>query len=94
MKRYVNNILLENVKVETAYIGKILGSCFKTKYQASLEHQHNIIYHMKCSTENCLNDYTVESARPKKENDRVHGRRNTITNALKYSIENEHVEVT
>ena len=94
MKRYVNNILLENVKVETAYIGKILSSCFKTKYQANLEHQHNIIYHMNCSTENYLIDYTVESARPVKENARVHGRRNTITNALKYSIENEHVEVT
>ena len=94
MKRYVNNILLENVKVETAYVGKILSSSFKTKYQANLEHQHNIIYHMKCSTENCLIDYTVESARPVKENDRVRSRRNTKANALKYGIENEHVEVT
>lgn len=49
---------------------------------------------MKCSTENCLIDYTVESARPVKENDRVRSRRNTKANALKYGIENEHVEVT
>ena len=44
LKRYVNKILPENVKIQTAFIGKWLSSCFKTKDRTKFEHQHNIIY--------------------------------------------------
>ena len=53
MKRYVNKILLENVKVQTTFTGKRLSSCFKTKDRTKFEHQHNIIYKVKCSAKNC-----------------------------------------
>ena len=43
MKRYVNKILPENVKAQTAFTGKRLSSCFKTKDGKEFEHQHNII---------------------------------------------------
>ena len=48
MKRYVNKILPENVKVPTACAGRRLMNCFKTKDKTNFEHQHDIIYHMKC----------------------------------------------
>ena len=52
MKRYVNKILPEDVKVETAFSGKRLSSCFKTKDRTNFEHQQDIIYQVKCSEEN------------------------------------------
>ena len=63
MKRYVNIILPKNVKVQTAFTGKRLSSCFKTKDRTKFEHQHDIIYQVKCSAENCSDDYIGESAR-------------------------------
>ena len=63
MKRYVNIILPKNVKVQTAFTGKRLSSCFKTKDRTKFEHQHDIIYQVKCSAENCSDVYTGESAR-------------------------------
>ena len=40
MKRYVNKILPENVKVRTDFTGKRLSSCFKIKDRTKFEHQH------------------------------------------------------
>ena len=77
MKRYVNKILSENVKVQTAFTGKWLSSCFKTKNRTKFEQQHNIIYHVRCSTENCSDDYIGESARRIIERAQDHGGRDT-----------------
>ena len=44
MKKYVNKILPENVKVQTDFTAKWLSSCFKTKDGIKLEHQHAIMY--------------------------------------------------
>ena len=43
MKRYVNKILPENVKVPTACTGRRLMNCFKTKDKTNFEH-HTILY--------------------------------------------------
>ena len=94
MKRYVIKILPKNVKVETAFTGKRLRSCFKTKDGTKFEHQHNIIYQVKCSAENCSDDYIGESARRVIERVKDHGGRDTKSQALKHSSEKEHVEVT
>ena len=96
LKRYVNKILPENVKVQTAFIGKQLSSCFKRKDRTKFEHQHNIIYQLKRSAENCLDDYIGESARRIIERVKDHGGRNTESKShvLKHNSEKEHVEVT
>ena len=94
MKRYVKKILPENVKVQTALTGKRLSSCFKTKDRTKFEHQHDIIYQVKCSAENCSNDYIGESARRIIERVKDHGGRDTKSHVLKDSSEKEHVEVT
>ena len=46
MKRYVNKILPENVKVQTAYTGKRSSSCFKTKDNTKLN--INTILYTRC----------------------------------------------
>ena len=44
MKRHVNKILPEHVKVQTAFAGKRQSSCFKTTDRTKFEHWHDIIY--------------------------------------------------
>ena len=94
MKSYVNKILSKNVKVQTAFTKKRLSSCFKTKDRAKFEHQHNLIYQVKCSVENCSDEYIGESARRIIERVKDHGKRDTKSHFLKHSSKKEHIEVT
>ena len=93
IKSYVNKILPKNVKVQTAFTGKRLSSCFKTKDRTKFEHQHDIIYQVKCSAENCSDDYIGESARRIIERVKDHSGRDTKSHVLKHSSEKQHVEV-
>ena len=94
MKRYVNKTLPENVKAHTAFTGKWLSSCFKTKDRTKFEHQHDITYQMKCSAENCSDDYNGESARCTIKRVKDHRERDAKSHVLKHGSEKEHVEVT
>ena len=49
---------------------------------------------MKCSAENCSNDYIGESARRIIERVKDHGGRDTKSHVLKHNSEKEYVEVT
>ena len=89
MKRYVSKILPENVKVQTAFTGKRLSSCFRTKDRTKFEHQHGTIYQVKCFAENCLDDYTGDSARRIIERVKDHGGSDTKSHVLKHSSEKE-----
>ena len=85
MKRYVNKILPENVKLQTAFTRKRLSITIKTKDGTKFEHQHDIIYQVKCSTENCSDDYIRESVRRIIERVKEHSRRDTKPHVLKHS---------
>ena len=67
---------------------------FKTKDRTKFEHQHDIIYQVKCSAENWSNDYIGESARRIIKRVKDHGGRDTKSHDLKHSSEKEHLEVT
>ena len=51
--------------------------------RTKFEHQHNKIYQVKCSAENCLDDYTGESARCIIERVKDHSGRDTKSHILK-----------
>ena len=91
MESYVKKILPENVKAQTAFTGKRLSSCFKTKDGITFEHQHNITYQVKCSAENCSHDYVGESARLIIERAKDHDRRDTKSHILKHNSKKEQV---
>ena len=82
------------VKVQTALTGKRLSSCFKTKDRTKFEHQHNIIYQVKCSVENCPDDYIGELAMRIIEIVKDHGGKDMKLHVLKQSRDEEHAEVT
>ena len=46
MKRYVKNVLSENVKTQRVYTRKLLRGCFKIKDETNFKHQHDIILYM------------------------------------------------
>ena len=94
MKRHVKKILPENIEVQTAFTGKQLSSCFKTKDRTKFERQHDRIYQVKCSVENCSDDYIGESARRIIERVKDHSGGDTKSHVLKHRSEKEHVEVT
>ena len=94
MKKDVNKILPENVKVRTAYTGKRLSTCFKTKDETKFEHKHDLIYHVKCPTENCKEDYVGEVARRLGERIIDHAGRDTKSHMFKHGITQQHKEVT
>ena len=50
------------LKVQAAFTGKRWSSCFKTKDRTKFEHQHDIIYRVKCSAANYPDDYIGELA--------------------------------
>ena len=94
MKRTISKILPENIKIRATYTGKRLSTCFKTKDKTKFEHQHDIIYHVRCSAENYPDDYIGETARRVVERVKDHGGRDTKSHMFKHSIEKEHKEVT
>ena len=84
-KRYANKILPENIKVQTFFTGKRLISCFKTKDRAKFEHQHDIIYQVKCFAVTCFDDYIGESARCIIERVKDHSGRDIKSHVIKRS---------
>ena len=91
MRRYVNKILQ---KVQTAFTGKRLSCSCKKKDRAKFEHQHDIIYQVKCPAENISDDYIGESARGIIERVKDDCGRDTKSHVLKHSSEKENVDVT
>ena len=90
----INKTLSKIIKVQTSFTGKRLSSCFETKDGTKFEHQHNIIYQVKRSAENCSDNYIGESERRIIEGVKDHGGRDTKSHVLKQSSEKKHVEVT
>ena len=88
MKNYVNRILPENVKVQTAFTGKRLSSCFKKIDRTKFEHKHDITYQVKNSAENFPDDYVGKSARRIIERVKDHGGRDTKSHVLKHVVKN------
>ena len=84
MKRHVNKILSKNVNVQTAFTGKRLSSCFKTKDKTST--RYNI-----SSEVFCRKSFGWQYWRISKTCN--HCGRDTKSYILKQSSEKEHVEV-
>ena len=94
MRKLLNVVLPRNVKVRTCYTGKSLSSCFKTKDRMIFDHEHDLIYQVKCPEESCTDDYIGESGRRVIERVKDHNGRDKLSHILKHSIEKNHTEVT
>ena len=74
MNKRESKSLPNNPKIEVTFKNK-LSSCFNVKGKINFEHNHDLIYHKKCSEPTCIDNYVGESAgriieRIKDHNDR------------------------
>ena len=94
MRKRLNVVLPRIVKIRTCYTGKRLSSCFKIKDKKKLDHEHDLVYHVKCPEESYTDDYIGESGRRVIEQVKDHNWRDKSSHMLRHSIEKEHAEVT
>ena len=78
------------MKPQITYTGRKLGSSFQIKDQTIFEHKHDVFYHENCTVENCVDDYTGETARRINERIVDRTRRDTNSHLLKHSMESGH----
>ena len=70
--------------------GKKLNSCFKIKDTVNFEHKHDFVYHGKCPSNNCNDDYVGETGRRISEWIMDHNGRDINSHLLKHHMEKEH----
>ena len=89
MNKYVNNLLLNNTKIEVAFKSTKLNSCFNVKDKTGFKHNHGLIYYAKCPA-TCIDDYVGESARRITERIKDHNGRDHISQVWNHSIQKSH----
>ena len=87
MNKSVNKLLPNNTITEVTFKSTKLSSCFSVKDKIDFEHNHDLIYHMKCPEPTCIDDYVGQSAGRIVERIKDHNDRNHISHVLKRSVE-------
>ena len=93
MRKRLNVVLPRSVKIRTCYTGKRLNSCFRTKDRMKFDHEHDLIYHVKCPEESCTDDYIGESGRQVIERVKDRNGRDKSSHMLRHFVEKNHTEV-
>ena len=93
MKRYVNKLLPEHTKLEITFTGKKLNSCFSIKDKTKFEHQHDLVYYVKCTEPSCRDNYVGETGRRITETIKDYSGRDHASHMVKYNIETSHTDV-
>ena len=63
MKRYVSKLLPEHTKLEITFTGEKLNSYFSIKDKRKFQHQHDLVYYVKCAEPSCRDNYVGETVR-------------------------------
>ena len=93
MKRYVSKLLPEHTKLEITFTGKKLNSCVSIKDKTKLEHQHDLVYCVKCTEPSCRDNYVGETGRRIIERIKDHSGRDHASHMVKHNIETSHTDV-
>ena len=60
MHERVNKLFPNNTKTEVPFQSTKLSSCFNIKGEIDFEHNHVLIYHMKCACDDMLEKMLVD----------------------------------
>ena len=84
-------MLPENITTRVTYSGTRLSSKFtKKKDKTVKDHQHDIVYYVKCPESQCSEDYTGKAARRLSERVLDHKGRDAKSHLVKHAIEEGH----
>ena len=88
MKNSLKCVLADHVTTRVTYSGTKLGSKFtKIKDKTIKEHQHDVVYYVKCPESQCSEDYTGETAPRLSERLLEHNGRDAKFYRVKHAIE-------
>ena len=88
MKNSLKYMLPETVTTRITYSGTILSSKFeKIKDKTVKDHQHDIVYYVKCPESQCSEDYTGETAQKLSERVPDHNGRDAKSHLVNHAIE-------
>ena len=91
MKYSLKCVLPENNTTRVTYSGTRLSSKYtKIKDKTVKEHQHDIVYYVKCPKRQYSEDYTGETARSLSERVLDHNGKDAIFYLVKHAIEKCH----
>ena len=93
MKKTIHKLLPETINTQIAYTGKKLSTCFQIKDKSKFDHQRDLVYHAKCPSELCDENYIGECGRRMAERVKDHNRRDHKSYILKHSLETGHEHV-
>ena len=93
MKRRISKLLLTEIKMQVAYTGKKLSTCFDLKDQSKFEHQNDMVYYADCPNEKYRESYISESSHRISERIKDHNSRDLKSHILRHSIESGHANV-
>ena len=94
MRKRLNVVLARNVKIRTCYTGERLSPCFETKDRKKFDHEHDLVYHVKCPEESDTDDYICESGRRVAGWVKDHNGRDKSSHMLRHSVEKNHAKGT
>ena len=83
-------MLPNNLNTQTAFKSKKLSSCLKIKGTVNFEHKHDLVYHGRCSADDCKGDYVGETSRRISERIMDHDNRDLNSHLLKHYLEKEY----
>ena len=90
MPFWFKTLLPDNVKIDVAFQGKQLISCFNIEDKTKFPHKHDLVYHAKCAEKSFIDDYVGEMARRISERVLHHNERDINSHILKHQMEKEH----
>ena len=94
MKRFIEKLLPTDTKTNVTYTGRKLSTFFPIKDKNKFDNEHDIVYHVKCPSDLCNENYVGECGRRIIERIKDHSGRDNKSHMLKHSITSGHRNVT
>ena len=93
MKKQLKKTLPEDVNTMISYKSTKLLTKFPLKNKTNFQHKNNIVYHSKCPSEGCHENYIGETNRRTVEKIQDHNNRDKNSHLLKHACEKSHTHI-
>ena len=90
IEKYIRKPLSKKPMLQITCTRKKLSSQFNIKDKTNFEHQHDLIYHLKCPLPTCAENCIGENARRIHEPIKDHNERDQKSHMLKHSVQKHH----
>ena len=82
----MSKLLPPEFKIQVAYTGKKLRTCFNVKDQSKFNHQHDVVCYADCPNETCRENHIGESGRRISERIKDHNGKDLRSYTLRHSV--------